>query len=47
MTRFRQALGLGIGSGPPVDEAFGHSLRVQDPDGAWVRIDAYDRELRT
>ena len=30
-----------------VDEAFGHSLRVADPDGVWVQVNAHDRELYT
>jgi catechol 2,3-dioxygenase-like lactoylglutathione lyase family enzyme len=30
-----------------VDEAFGHSLRVRDPDGVWVQINSYDRDLYT
>jgi hypothetical protein len=32
---------------PLTDEGFGHSLRVQDPDGVWVQINLYDRELYT
>ncbi|WP_033401137.1 VOC family protein [Actinokineospora enzanensis] len=30
-----------------MDERFGHYLRVQDPDGVWVQINRYDRELYT
>ena len=30
-----------------VDESFGRSLRVQDPDGAWVQVNEHDRELYT
>ncbi|MGI8723646.1 MAG: VOC family protein [Geodermatophilaceae bacterium] len=32
---------------PIVDENFGHSVRVCDPDGIWVQINAHDRELYT
>ncbi|ANN21710.1 hypothetical protein SD37_11240 [Amycolatopsis orientalis] len=32
---------------PPVDEGFGFSMRVQDPDGVWVQLNLYDRELYT
>ena len=37
----------GFSPGPIVDEAFGHSLRVADPDGVWVQINANDRALYT
>jgi catechol 2,3-dioxygenase-like lactoylglutathione lyase family enzyme len=30
-----------------VDEGFGRSVRVQDPDAAWVQINEHDRELYT
>lgn len=30
-----------------VDENFGHSVRVRDPDGVWVQINRYDRDLYT
>jgi hypothetical protein len=42
--RLREA---GFEPGPLIDEGFGHSLRVQDPDGVWVQINRYDRELYT
>ncbi len=37
----------GFEPGPVIDEGFGHSLRVQDPDGVWVQINGYDRDLYT
>jgi catechol 2,3-dioxygenase-like lactoylglutathione lyase family enzyme len=37
----------GYEPGPVIDEGFGRSLRVPDPDGVWVQINAYDRELYT
>ncbi|MEU8631926.1 VOC family protein [Amycolatopsis sp. NPDC048633] len=37
----------GYEPGPVLDEGFGRSLRVRDPDGVWVQINAYDRELYT
>ncbi|QFU89371.1 VOC family protein [Amycolatopsis sp. YIM 10] len=37
----------GFEPGPVIDENFGHSLRVRDPDGVWVQINLYDRELYT
>jgi catechol 2,3-dioxygenase-like lactoylglutathione lyase family enzyme len=37
----------GYEPGPVIDEGFGRSLRVRDPDGVWVQINAYDRELYT
>lgn len=30
-----------------VDEAFGFSLRCQDPDGVWVQVNGHDRDLYT
>jgi catechol 2,3-dioxygenase-like lactoylglutathione lyase family enzyme len=32
---------------PIVDENFGRSVRVRDPEGVWVQINQYDRELYT
>jgi len=32
---------------PIVDENFGWSVRVCDPDGVWVQINANDRDLYT
>lgn len=37
----------GYEPGPVIDENFGQSLRVCDPDGAWVQINRYDRSLYT
>lgn len=37
----------GFEVGPVVDENFGQSLRVRDPDSVWVQINLYDRELYT
>lgn len=37
----------GFAPGPVVDESHGRALRVQDPDGTWVQINEYDRELYT
>jgi catechol 2,3-dioxygenase-like lactoylglutathione lyase family enzyme len=37
----------GFEPGPVLDEGFGESLRVRDPDGVWVQINHYDRELYT
>jgi len=37
----------GFAPGPVIDEGFGHSLRVRDPDGVWVQLNLYDRELYT
>ncbi|MEA5364443.1 VOC family protein [Amycolatopsis sp., V23-08] len=42
--RLREA---GFEPGAPADEGFGYSLRVRDPDGVWVQINQYDRELYT
>jgi hypothetical protein len=42
--RLREA---GFEPGPPTDEGFGYSLRVRDPDGVWVQVNRYDRELYT
>lgn len=30
-----------------VDENFGHSVRVRDPDGSWVQVNAHERDLYT
>jgi catechol 2,3-dioxygenase-like lactoylglutathione lyase family enzyme len=30
-----------------VDENFGRSVRVTDPDGVWVQVNEHDRELYT
>ncbi|WP_163511573.1 VOC family protein [Fodinicola acaciae] len=43
-TRLREA---GFEPGPVIDEGFGESLRVQDPDGVWVQLNTYDRQLYT
>lgn len=32
---------------PIMDENFGWSVRVRDPDGVWVQINLHDRELYT
>jgi len=32
---------------PIVDENFGRSMRVADPDGAWVQVNEFERELYT
>lgn len=37
----------GYHPGPVIDEGFGQSLRVADPDGVPVQINAYDRDLYT
>ncbi|MGW4527153.1 VOC family protein [Amycolatopsis sp. NPDC004378] len=37
----------GFEPGPVIDEGFGSSLRVEDPDGVPVQINLYDRELYT
>jgi len=42
--RMRRA---GFQPGPVIDENYGHSLRVRDPDGVWVQINRHDRELYT
>ncbi|TNC21540.1 VOC family protein [Amycolatopsis alkalitolerans] len=42
--RLREA---GFAPGPVLDENFGHSLRVRDPDGVWVQINLNDRDLYT
>lgn len=34
-------------AGPVIDENFGQSLRLCDPDGVWVQVNRYDRELYT
>jgi catechol 2,3-dioxygenase-like lactoylglutathione lyase family enzyme len=42
--RLRQA---GFEPEPIVDENFGQSVRVRDPDGVWVQINSNDRDLYT
>ncbi|GIJ74797.1 VOC family protein [Virgisporangium ochraceum] len=42
--RLRRA---GFDPGPVMDENHGESLRVRDPDGAWVQVNRFDRELYT
>ncbi|SFW79170.1 VOC family protein [Amycolatopsis australiensis] len=37
----------GFEPGPVIDEGYGSSLRVQDPDGVWVQVNVYERELYT
>jgi catechol 2,3-dioxygenase-like lactoylglutathione lyase family enzyme len=37
----------GFETGPVIDENFGQSLRICDPDGTWVQVNSYDRELYT
>ena len=37
----------GYEPGPVIDEGFGRSLRVRDPDGVHVQINVYDRDLYT
>ena len=37
----------GFETGPVIDENYGQSLRVRDPDGVWVQINLNDRELYT
>jgi catechol 2,3-dioxygenase-like lactoylglutathione lyase family enzyme len=32
---------------PIVDEAFGRSLGVADPDGVWVQVNEHDKDLYT
>jgi catechol 2,3-dioxygenase-like lactoylglutathione lyase family enzyme len=32
---------------PILDESYGRSLRVRDPDGVWVQINEHDRSLYT
>ncbi|PAK93057.1 VOC family protein [Brevibacterium casei] len=39
--------GAGYESGPVIDENYGRSVRVLDPDGVWVQINQYDRDLYT
>lgn len=39
--------GAGFEPGPVMDENFGQSMRVRDPDGVWVQINLNDRELYT
>jgi catechol 2,3-dioxygenase-like lactoylglutathione lyase family enzyme len=44
VNRLRQA---GFEPEPIVDENFGQSMRVRDPDGVWVQVNANDRDLYT
>ena len=44
VARLRSA---GFAPDPIVDENFGWSVRVRDPDGVWVQINRLDRELYT
>jgi catechol 2,3-dioxygenase-like lactoylglutathione lyase family enzyme len=37
----------GYPSEPILDESYGRSVRVRDPDGVWVQINEHDRELYT
>jgi catechol 2,3-dioxygenase-like lactoylglutathione lyase family enzyme len=37
----------GYEAGPVIDENYGQSLRLRDPDGVWVQINLSDRELYT
>lgn len=37
----------GFEVGPVIDENFGRSLRVRDPDGVWVQINLLGRDLYT
>ena len=37
----------GFEVGPVIDENFGQSLRMCDPDGVWVQINRLDRDLYT
>jgi len=37
----------GFPTGPIVDESFGRSLRVRDPDGVYVQVNENDRALYT
>ena len=37
----------GFAPEPIVDESYGRSLRVRDPDGAWVQVNDHDRSLST
>ncbi|ANZ40162.1 hypothetical protein BBK82_33155 [Lentzea guizhouensis] len=42
--RLRRA---GFEPGPVLDESHGRSVRVRDPDGVWVQVNALDRDLYT
>lgn len=44
VNRLQQA---GFEPEPIVDENFGQSMRVRDPDGVWVQVNANDRDLYT
>jgi catechol 2,3-dioxygenase-like lactoylglutathione lyase family enzyme len=37
----------GFAPEPIVDESYGRSLRVLDPDGTWVQVNEHDRSLST
>ena len=37
----------GFAPEPIVDESYGRSLRVLDPDAAWVQVNEHDRSLST
>jgi catechol 2,3-dioxygenase-like lactoylglutathione lyase family enzyme len=37
----------GFEPGPVMDENHGESLRVRDPDGVWVQVNLFDRDLYT
>jgi catechol 2,3-dioxygenase-like lactoylglutathione lyase family enzyme len=37
----------GFAPQPIVDENYGRSVRVQDPDQVWVQVNEHDRELYT
>jgi hypothetical protein len=37
----------GFPPGPVIDENFGHSMRVLDPDGVWVQVNRNQRDLYT
>lgn len=37
----------GFATGPVLDESFGRSMRVRDPDGVRVQVNEHDRTLYT
>lgn len=37
----------GYETGPVIDENFGRSVRILDPDGVWVQVNRYERDLYT
>ena len=39
--------GAGFATEPIVDESYGRSLRVRDPDGVYVQVNENDRSLYT